>query len=56
MTEVRLKETPPDLLLCPLIPPEAGVFSGFTHAAEIIAAGENCVRENLTTIKKITLM
>jgi NTE family protein len=56
MTEVRLKETPPDLLLCPLIPPEAGVFSGFTHAAEIIAAGENCVRENLTTIKKITRM
>lgn len=56
MTEVKLKETPPDLLLCPLIPSEAGVFSGFTHAAEIIAAGENCVRENLTTIKKITLM
>ncbi len=54
MTEVRLKETPPDLLLCPPIPAKAGVFSGFTHAAEIIAAGETCVRENLTTIKKIT--
>ena len=54
MTEVRLKETPPDLLLCPSIPAKAGVFSGFTHAAEIIAAGETCTRENLTTIKKIT--
>ncbi len=54
MTEVRLKETPPDLLLCPPIPAKAGVFSGFTHAAEIIAAGETCARENLTTIKKIT--
>jgi len=54
MTEVRLKETPPDLLLCPPIPPEAGAFSGFTHAAEIIAAGEICVLENLKTIKNIT--
>jgi len=54
MTEVRLKETPPDLLLCPSIPAKAGVFSGFTHAAEIIAAGETCARENLATIKKIT--
>jgi NTE family protein len=54
MTEINLKETPPDLLLCPPIPAKAGVFSGFTHAAEIIAAGETCTRENLTTIKKIT--
>jgi len=54
MTEINLKETPPDLLLCPPIPAKAGVFSGFTHAAEIIAAGETCARENLTTIKKIT--
>ena len=53
MTEVRLKETPPDLLLCPPIPAKAGVFSGFTYAAEIIAAGETCVMENLKTIKKI---
>ncbi len=54
MTEVRLKETPPDLLLCPPIPAKAGVFSGFTHAAEIIAAGETCARENLIAIKNIT--
>ena len=54
MTEINLKEAPPDLLLCPPIPAKAGVFSGFTHAAEIIAAGETCTRENLTTIKKIT--
>ncbi|MCJ7565964.1 MAG: patatin-like phospholipase family protein [Anaerolineales bacterium] len=54
MTEVKLKETPPDLLLCPPIPAKAGVFSGFTHAAEIIAAGETCARENLNKIKKIT--
>ncbi len=54
MTEVRLKEAPPDLLLCPPIPLEAGVFSGFTHAAEIIAAGETSARENLKTIKNIT--
>ena len=54
MTEVKLKETPPDLLLCPPIPAKAGVFSGFTHAAEIIAAGETCARENLNKLKKIT--
>jgi len=54
MTEVKLKETPPDLLLCPPIPVKAGVFSGFTHAAEIIAAGETCARENLNKLKKIT--
>ena len=54
MTEMKLKETPPDLLLCPPIPAKAGVFSGFTHAAEIIAAGETCARENLNKLKKIT--
>ena len=54
MTEAKLKEAPPDLLLCPPIPAKAGVFSGFTHAKEIIAAGETCARENLKKIKKIT--
>jgi NTE family protein len=54
MTEVRLKETPPDLLLNPPIPAKAGVFSGFTHAAEIVAAGETCARENLKKIRNIT--
>lgn len=54
MTEARLKESPPDLLLCPPIPAKAGVFSGFTHAAEIIAAGETCAWEYLQKVKKIT--
>ncbi|TET99340.1 MAG: patatin-like phospholipase family protein [Anaerolineales bacterium] len=53
MTEVKLKEAPPDLLLCPPIPAKVGVFSGFTHAAEIIAAGETCARENLKKVRKI---
>ncbi|MGB2894653.1 MAG: patatin-like phospholipase family protein [Anaerolineales bacterium] len=54
MTEANLREVPPDLLLCPPIPAKAGVFSGFTHAAEIIAAGETCAREHLDKIIKIT--
>ncbi len=54
MTEAKLREAPPDLLLCPSIPAKAGVFSGFTHAAEIIAAGETCAREYFDKIIKIT--
>jgi len=54
MTEANLKEAPPDLLLCPPIPDKAGTFSGFTYAAEIIAAGETCARENLEKINKLT--
>jgi NTE family protein len=56
MTEMKLKEAPPDLLLCPPIPAKAGAFSGFTHAVEIIAAGETCARENLIKIKQIVRM
>ena len=56
MTEVKLKEAPPDLLLCPPIPAKVSVFSGFTHAVEIIAAGETCARENLKKVKKIARM
>jgi NTE family protein len=54
MTELNLEKAPPDLLLTPPIPATAGVFSGFTHGAEIIAAGESCAREHLQKIKAIT--
>ena len=54
MTERNLEDAPPDLLLCPPIPADAGAFSGFTRSAEIIAAGETCTREYLQKIRKIT--
>jgi NTE family protein len=48
-----LEETPPDLLICPAIPPEVTVLTGFTRAAEIIAAGEKAATEALPQIQAL---
>lgn len=50
ITRMRLKESPPDLVIYPQIPDEISIFTGFFQAAEIIAAGESTARRLLPTI------
>jgi len=50
MTKIRLEERPPDVLIHPRIPADVGIFTGFLHAAEIIAFGEQAARRALPQI------
>jgi predicted acylesterase/phospholipase RssA len=50
ITRIRLKESPPDLVLYPQMPDEISIFTGFFQAAEIIAAGESTARQLLPSI------
>jgi len=43
LTQVRLREMQPDILLRPSIPSNISIFWGLTHAAEAIVAGEESV-------------
>ena len=45
LTDLRLEQSPPDVLLRPAIPPHVSTFAGFTHISECIAAGEAAVRD-----------
>jgi len=48
----RLAEVRPEVVIRPPIPPEVNLFTGFTHAAEIIAIGEQAAREALPDIRR----
>jgi NTE family protein len=50
LTRMRLKESPPDMVIHPQIPEEISIFTGFFQAAEIIAAGESSARQLLPSI------
>ncbi len=45
ITRMRLKKSPPDLVIYPQIPDEISIFTGFFQAAEIIAAGKSTARQ-----------
>ena len=45
--------SPPDLLIRPSIPAGVTVLTGITHAAEVIAAGENAATEALPGIRAL---
>jgi len=49
----KLAEHPPDVLICPAVPADVGVFSGFPRAAECIAAGEQAARDALPAIERV---
>ncbi len=49
-TEIRLKNSPPDLLLSPSMDPEITMFMGFPRAEEAIAAGEKATQQYLPEI------
>lgn len=53
LTKARLEDSPPDLLLRPCIPADIGLFTGFTRAAEIIAAGERAATKRLRKLRRI---
>jgi NTE family protein len=53
LTEARLKDSPPDLLLRPPIPEDLMIFLGFTRPDEAIAAGEQAAEEALPEIKRL---
>ena len=49
-----LEENPPNLLIHPTLPPGITVLTGFTRAAEAIAAGEQAATEMLPQIRGLT--
>jgi len=52
LTELGLRETPPELLIRPAIPLDITMFLGFPRAAEIIRAGELAAEEALPTLRR----
>ena len=53
LTDSRLREYPPDLLIRPEIPASITLMSGFGRATEIIAAGEVAAEEALPAIRAL---
>jgi NTE family protein len=53
ITRRRLKESCPELLLHPNIPPDITMFLGFQRVDEIIKAGEQCARQALPAIREM---
>lgn len=51
--EHKLRQFPPDLLLCPALPREVTVFTGFERAAELIALGEETARRHLADMQAL---
>ncbi len=54
LTEANMRQAKPELILRPKILPGITTITGFRHAAEIIAAGENAAREALPQIRQLT--
>ena len=52
LTEIGLRETPPELLIRPAIPLDITMFLGFPRAAEIIRAGEQAAEEALPLLRR----
>lgn len=53
MTQRRIAEGKPDLVLRPRIPPDITMFLGFTRADELIAAGEAAAEEILPELSRL---
>lgn len=53
LTESRLREYSPDLIIRPEIPASITLMSGFSRAEEIIAAGETAAEEALPAIRAL---
>jgi NTE family protein len=53
ITELRLKQSPPHVLIRPELPPEMGLFTGFDRPGEAIAAGEIAAEAALPQIKAL---
>jgi len=53
LTENRLRQFPPDLLIRPQLPASVTLLSGFNRSADIIAAGEAATEAALPDIRKL---
>jgi len=53
ITELRLRQSPPDLLIRPDLPTDMGLFTGFESPATAIAAGELAAERSLPQIKAL---
>lgn len=53
LTENRLRQFPPDLLIRPQLPQSVTLLSGFNRSADIIAAGEAAMEAALPDIRKL---
>lgn len=53
ITEMRLRQLPPDVLLRPRLPNDMGLFTGFDRPAEAISIGEQAAEEMLPKIKSL---
>lgn len=53
LTENRLRQFPPDLLIRPQLPSSVTLLSGFNRSADIIAAGEAATEAALPDIRKL---
>lgn len=54
LTESRLKETPPDLILRPDVPKAIDILFGFEQAAQAISAGEQAAEAVLNDVRLLT--
>jgi NTE family protein len=52
ITNQRLLECPPDVLITVALPPELTGWTGFNHAAELIALGEAIALDSLPAIRR----
>ena len=52
MSRLRLAADPPDVIIRPALPPGITAFGGFSHAADIIALGEQAARKALPRIRQ----
>jgi NTE family protein len=53
LTESRLKEAPPDLMIRPDVPKDIDILFGFEQAAQAIAAGEQAAETKLNDIRSL---
>jgi NTE family protein len=52
MSRLRLAQAPPDIIIRPAMPPEMTAFGGFSHAADLIALGEQAALAALPRIRQ----
>jgi len=52
MSRLRLAQFPPDVIIRPALSPQMTAFGGFSHAADIIAVGEQAAEEALPRLQK----
>jgi NTE family protein len=51
--ENKLRQFPPDVLICPVLPKNVNSIAGYSRVEELVAAGERAAEEHLTEIKAL---